>query len=597
MADASVAPGMALAPGSGGPPSLLSPFTDPAGGTPLQRTMGFLKQGAVRSALPWFAGVAVLGGAAVAWSSFAPAPQRVLYAQLDDAERASVVSALDKGAIHYHIDNSTGALTVDEGDLYKARMLVAQNGALAMPDTANDSLDKLPMGASRALEGERLRATREHELMLSIKEIDGVQAVRVHLAEGEKSVFVRDQIAPSASVMLRLAEGRQLSESQVAAIVNLVAGSVPGLTPDAVKVVDQRGRLLTQKNSADSDRLEMQARMEDKLRGQVATLLTPMLGDGNFTSEIAVDLDMDQITSARESYDKQGVVRAETSQQSQQSGGAGTAAGIPGTLSNTPPPVTQPSPGAPAGTPGTAPAPGASPSPSPTPSGNTESSASKTYELGREVAVSNQGPGKVKRLSVAVALSQKAMAKAKQADIDQIKQLVSAAVGADPSRGDQVAVVVRSFDAVPAADKIPFYETPWFATALHYGMALIGLLMVLMLAVRPLISALKGNKAPVVLDDGTAEDGALPAPLPATNAFSVPIAGALPSPAGAATGVHAPMTNAFMTPGPGMSQGGIDAETLTRHVGRAQQIVNEKPDSAVIALRQMLQPASDEDNT
>jgi flagellar M-ring protein FliF len=101
--------------------------------------------------LPWFAGVAVLGGAAVAWSSLAPAPQRVLYTQLDDAERAGVVAALDKGAVHYRIDSNTGALTVDEGDLYKARMLVAQNGALAMPDTANDSLDKLPMGASRAL--------------------------------------------------------------------------------------------------------------------------------------------------------------------------------------------------------------------------------------------------------------------------------------------------------------------------------------------------------------------------------------------------------------------------------------------------------------
>lgn len=597
-----MAPGMALATtggtSGGSSPSLLSPFTDPAGGTPLQRTMGFLKQGAVRSALPWFAGVAVLGGAAVAWSSFAPAPQRVLYTQLDDAERAGVVAALDKGAVHYRIDSNTGALTVDEGDLYKARMLVAQNGALAMPDTANDSLDKMPMGASRALEGERLRAAREHELMLSIKEIEGVQAVRVHLAEGEKSVFVRDQIAPSASVMLRLAEGRQLSESQVAAIVNLVAGSVPGLTPDAVKVVDQRGRLLTQKNSADSDRLEMQARMEDKLRGQVSTLLTPMLGDGNFTSEIAVDLDMDQVTSARESYDKQGAVRAETSQLSQQSGGgAGAAVGVPGTLSNTPPPVTQPSPGAPgapapaaAGAPG---APGASPTPSPTPtpSGNTESSASKTYELGREVAVSNQGPGKVKRLSVAVALSQKAMAKAKQTDIDQIKQLVSAAVGADTSRGDQVAVVVRSFDAPATVEKTPFYEASWFSTVLHYTMALVGLLMVLMLAVRPLISALKNNKRPVTLDDGGPGLGALPAPGTPTNAFAVPVAGALPAPA-----PHAPVTNAFMTPGPGMIPGGIDAETLTRHVGRAQQIVNDKPDSAVIALRQMLQPAHDEDN-
>jgi flagellar M-ring protein FliF len=564
--------------------SILTPLTDPAGGTPLERTLGFLKQQGVRQALPWFAGIAVLGGAAVAWSSLAPAPQRVLYTQLDDAERGSVVAALDKGAVHYKIDANTGTLTVDEGDLYKARMLVAQNGALALPDTANDSLDKLPMGASRALEGERLRAAREHELMLSIKEIEGVQAVRVHLAEGEKSVFVRDQIAPSASVMLRLADGRQLSESQVSAVVNLVAGSVPGLTPDAVKVVDQRGRLLTQKGAADNDRLEMQARMEDKLRGQVSTLLTPMLGDGNFTSEISVDLDMDQVTSARESYDKQGAIRAETMQQSQQASGTGGAVGVPGTLSNTPPPVTQASPGAPgAPPPAAAGAPGATPTPAATPTPtNSESSNSKTYELGREVAVSNQGPGKVKRLSVAVALSAKAMAKFKQTDVDQIKQLVSAAVGADTARGDQVAVVVRGFD-MPAAEKTPFYETPLFSTALHYGMALIGLLMVLMLAVRPLISALKGNKA------AAANGGMQTLPAPA----GYPAGYIAPSHANIG---HAAATSAFLPGGPVAGMGAIDAEALGRQVGRAQQIVAEKPDSAVIALRQMLKAPSDEEN-
>jgi flagellar M-ring protein FliF len=131
-------------------------------------------------------------------------------------------------------------------------------------------------------------------------------------------------------------------------------------------------------------------------------------------------------------------VRSETSQQSQQSASP-QASGVPGTLSNTPPPVTQPSPGAPQGTPTAA----ASAAPT-----ATETSASKNYELGREVAVTNRGPGQIKRLSVAVALSSKAMAKVKQADIDQIKALVSAAVGADPARGDQVAVVVRSFEPV-----------------------------------------------------------------------------------------------------------------------------------------------------
>jgi len=595
-------PGMALVPAQ--PQSLIGTLTDPAGGTPMERARGFLAQGPVKKALPWFAGMAVLGGAAVAWSTLAPAPQRVLYAQLDDAERASVVGALDKGNIHYRIDSSTGALTVDEGDVYKARMLVAQNGALSLPDTANDSLDKLPMGASRALEGERLRAAREHELMLSIKEIDGVQAVRVHLAEGEKSVFVRDQIAPSASVMLRLADGRQLSENQVSAIVNLVAGSVPGLTPDAVKVVDQRGHLLSQKGSVDSDRMDMQSRMEEKLRGQVATLLTPMLGDGNFTSEIQVDLDMDQVTSARESYDKQGVVRSETSQQSQQPASA-AAIGVPGTLSNTPPPSAQPvagapgappppAPGAPApaaGAPGAAAAPGATPAATATPSPTaSESSASKNYELGREVAVSNTGPGKIKRLSVAVALSASAMAKFKQSDIDQIKQLVSAAVGADTTRGDQIAVVARAFDTTPVA-KTPFYETPWFAQALHYGGALIGLLMVLLLAVRPLINALKGGK-PAAGKKGAktsaVEEALANAPMPA-----LPLAAGAPPIVNISSAAAAAM---------GQDQGGPmmvnsnAADQLNRHVGLAQQIVTEKPDSAVIALRQMLQPPAEKED-
>ena len=270
MAELASAGGVLDNPGQAGG-SLLAPLTNPAGGPPLDRAKNFLSQSPIKKALPWFAGVATLGAGALAWSTLAPAPQRVLYTQLDDGERASVVAALDKGNIHYKINSDTGALTVDEPDVYKARMLVAQNGSLALPDAgSSDGLDKLPMGASRAMENERLRGATEHELMLSIKEIDGVQAVRVHLAEGEKSVFVRDTIAPTASVMLRLADGRQLSEPQVRAIVNLVAGSVPGLTPDAVKVVDQHGRLLTDKASGDDDRLEMQARMAGALANLVA---------------------------------------------------------------------------------------------------------------------------------------------------------------------------------------------------------------------------------------------------------------------------------------------------------------------------------------
>lgn len=525
-------------------PSLLSPLTDPAGGNAVARLQAFAGQAGMRRVLPWFIGAAAIGGAALTWQMFAPSPQRMLYSQLGDAERASVTAALDKAAITYSIDNQTGALTVAEGDYYRARMLAAADGAVAAPESGAALLDKLPMGASRTMEGERLRAARERDLMLTIAEIDGVEAVRVHLAESAKSVFVRENAPPSASVMVRLAQGRQLGDSQVSAIINLVAASVPGMTPDAVRVIDQHGRLLTGPQSKDGDRLELQARMEEKLRSQVAQLLTPMLGEGNFTSEIQVELDMDQVTTARENYDKDGVVRSETQQQSSTSG-PGQAGGVPGVMSNTPPPAATASPGPPQGT--------ASPAPAAAPV-NGENSTTRTYELGREVAVANSSPGKLKRLSVAVAISAKALKNAK-ADSEQIKQLVSAAVGLDAQRGDQVAVVAREFSKADDAG-LPFYETGWFASIIRNAVALIALLLVLMLGVRPLIKALKRSgdgssaEAGVAASDGEGGDN------------------------NPATAVSRP----------------IDPARLSQQVGRAQQMIADKPDDAVAALRQMLSP-------
>lgn len=541
-----------LAPAAAGnapPPSLLTPLTDPAGGPALTRLKSFTSQGPVRKMLPWFGGIAGIGLAALAWATLSPAPQRVLYSELDDGERAKVVAALDKAQIAYAIDNQTGTLTVGEDDLYKARMLVAEDGALAAPAAAG--FDALPMGASRTLEGEHLRSARERELTLSIMEIEGVEAVRVHLAQAEKSVFVRDNVAPSASVMVRLARGRTLGDSQVAAIVNLVAGSVPGMSADSVRLVDQHGRLLTSKEQGGNERLEMQGRLEDKLRAQLDALLTPMLGEGNFSNEVQVELDMDQVTTARESYDKQGVLRSET-QAASQSAASQPAVGVPGVTSNTPPPAAIATPAPPAGTPA---APAA-------PQTNGESSATRTYELGREVAVANGAPGKIKRLSVAVALSGAAMAKAKPQDIEQIKTLVSAAVGADAQRGDQVAVMVRSFDAAQV-EVPPFYEQGWFLTLVRYGAALIGVVLVLLLGVRPLVRALKRDPAPAL--PPPAEQSIEQQAEAATEKLKDPVTGA------------------------------IDAALLGRQVSMAQTIVAERPDEAIEALRDMLRPPAGEE--
>ena len=521
--------------------SLIAPLRDPSGGPMLTRLKAFAAQPPVRKALPWFAGIAGAGLLALVWAGLSPAPQRVLYASLNDGERAEVAAALDKASIGYTIDNGTGALTVGEDELYRARMVVASNGALAAPESGAALIDSLPMGASRTLEGDRLRAAQERELQMTIMEIDGVEAVRVHLAKGERSVFVRQEVPPTASVMVRLARGRQLADSQVTAIANLVAGAVPGLSIDSVRIADQHGRLLSQPRGADSDRLELQARMESKLRTQVEQLLGPMIGAENFTSEIQIELDMNEVTSARESYDKDGAVRRETTQRSQSSTSA--AIGVPGVLSNTPPTDAEARPGAPEGTQSQA-----------TGQGQGESSASRTYELGREVAVSNVAPGSVKRLSVAVALNQDALKGAKAADIATFEKLVGAAVGADPNRGDTVAVVVRPFQAAEI-EAMPFWQTGWFATFLRYGVALISVLLVLLLAVRPIVKSLTARKQ----DAGEPGEG------------------------GAAAG-----SGMALVPMGRAAAPAVDREQLSAQIELAQRIVREQPDDALRALRRML---------
>lgn len=531
------------------PVSPLAVLSDPAGGSILNRLRSVASQPAVSKAIPWFGGIAAIGALALTYSIISPAPQRTLYGQLDDAQRADVVAALEKASIPYQIDSNTGSLTVNEEDLYRARMLVASDGAVAAPESGIELLDNMPLGASRTMEGERLRVARERELMLTIKEIDGVEAVRVHLAQAEQSVFVRESAPPAASVMLRLARGRQLSDAQVTAIANLVANSVSGLPLDNVRIVDQHGRLLSQQVGKNATALELQAQMEEKLRAQVNQLLTPVLGPDNFSSEIQVELDMEERTAARESYDKEGVIRQETEATSSSVSGQ-AAVGVPGMLSNTPPPPgvaregAQQEGGAPQGLPALA-----------TPSQG-ESRATRTYELGREVAVSNSTPGTVKRISVAVALSAEAMKNGKASDLQKIKALVSAAVGANPERGDQVEVMTRSFAQTEIAEP-EFYEMSWFASVLRYSVTLLGLLLVLLLGVRPLLRALKRSPAQAGQQAS-----------PALRIGADPVAATTPR-----------------------THDAIDRSLLNRQVGAAQKFAEERPDKAVVAIRQMLNQA------
>jgi flagellar M-ring protein FliF len=528
----------------------------------LEQARALAGQPAVRRTLPFAGALGAIAAAGLAWTYLSTPPQRVLYDQLGDSEKAAVVQSLDKAAIPYKLDPSTGAVTVNESDIYKARMVVATDGSVAAPNGGDDLLNSMPIGASRVVEGERLRASRERELEKTIQEIDGVESVRVHLAQPEKSVFVRDSSPPRASVMLKLARGHQLADSQINAIVNLVTGSVPALAAEDVKVVDQRGQLLTdQKENADSS-LDAQSRLEDKMRAQITQLLTPIYGDGNFSTEVQVELDMNATTSARESWNKDGAVRSETTASTSPVGPNGAGYGEPGTLSNTPPPAPEvmknaPKPATPGGQPPAngqaAPANGAAtPAPAASQPAATAAPAdqnvSRTYELGREVAVSNSAPGSIRRLSVAVVISN--TAKTKPADIAQLTRLISAAVGAKPERDDQVAIVMQKFQ-VDAPVVTPFYEQGWFSMVLRNGIALIGVLLIGFFGLRPAIAAIRRKHAEAAAGEGPGEPQRV-----SRSALKL------------------------------TEQ--LEQMPLAEQLGLAQRYMSEKPDSAVATIRQML---------
>ncbi|WP_213979659.1 flagellar basal-body MS-ring/collar protein FliF [Sphingomonas sp. dw_22] len=500
----------------------------PATFNPLKQVGDILAQPAVKRSLPFLFLVGLVAAGWLAWSMVATSPQRILFANVTDSDKAAITSALQGANIAASIDDS-GSITVAEDQYHKARMLLASQNLPKAAPGGYAILDQLPMGVSRAVEGERLRQARETELARSIEEIDSVAEARVHLATPEASVFVRDHAEPSASVILKLQGGRALSEAQVRSIVNLVASSVPGMQPDAVTIVDQMGALLSKAgagaggNSLGDTRIDFQRRIEDKYRTQLIQLLTPLIGAGNFTAEVQADVDLDENQATRESYDKQGgVIRAE------QGAWTGTSkdgnpqpGGIPGALSNTPPPAsTLVAPNAQGQAANTTPPAGATPPGTPPVTQKQSDSFARTFETGKEISVTRAVPGNVKRLSVAVLLREEPGKPRGTVEIAQINELVKAAVGFNAGRQDQVTVISRKFSAPAeaAAGGPAWYDAGWVPLVARNATALVIVLLVLFLGVRPLAKALLKKREDVAhrpaLAIGAPDDGAAPVAQP-----------------------------------------------------------------------------------
>jgi flagellar M-ring protein FliF len=451
----------------------------------LERIRTLTSQAAIQRSMPMIGLIGLLGVAAILWMTMSGAPQRDLFSGLGDADKGAVADALKQANIPYQINRETGSLSVPETSFYQARMLLAQQG---LPKSAPDGdamISSLPLGASRAVEGEKLRSARELDIARTIEAIDAVESAKVHLAAEQPSVFLRDQSRTTASVMLRLRAGRTLADSQVQAIVHLVASSIPGLSPDGISVVDQAGRLLSSSSgdpvsAASARQVDIQSKIEQRYMEALDKILTPIVGPGNFTAEVHAEMDFTDTQATRESYPKDtAVIKAETGGWTANKDG-GEAKGIPGALSNQAPQASQvtTAPNQTVASPGTTAA---------ADQGKTSENYNRTFELGREVSVTHNPVGVVHRLSVAVALREGAR-KFSRAELASIETLIRGSVGADPARGDVVALSARTFAVVP--DQVVasnWWEASWVSTLARNVSALLVVALLVFGVGKPLL--------------------------------------------------------------------------------------------------------------
>src|SRR5580704_14269226 len=435
----------------------------------------------------------------------------VLYAQLSERESGQVIDALTAAGIEFKL-NPSGAVSVPESKVQEARIRLASQGLPQSDSMGIEMIQKeSALGTSSMMESARYQSVLETELARTIIKVQGVQSARVHLALPKPSVFLRDAHKATASVMLQLYPGRRLEPGQVAAIVHLVASSVPELSANDVTLVDQAGSLLNSPDenaeaAASTRHFEQTRKLEESYQQRIIELLEPILGPGRVRATVTADMDYTVTEETRENYDPQKTaVRSEQTSNEMRKSGDG-AEGIPGALSNQPPGTS----GAPvipgAATPGNPLTPpnaaaGAAGAVSSGPTSSAQRST-RNFEVDRTLSYVKQPVGTLKRLNVGVVLDdwQKVDADGKvttspmsDTDIKRFTQLIKESIGLKGDRGDQINVMNQAFKSdavVPPVDGLPLWQQPWL---IQLGKQIVGAALVLVVAflvLRPLMKSL-----------------------------------------------------------------------------------------------------------
>ena len=459
---------------------------------------------------------------------------------------ADMMAVLDADHVPYRIHPETGQVLVPEGKLGQVRMMLAAKGVTAQLPAGLELMDKNdPLGVSQFVQDVRFRRGLEGELAQSIMTLDAIAHARVHLSIAKSTSFVSsDGEKSSASVVVATKPGRTLAPEQIAAIVNMVSGSVASLSPARVSLVDQAGNLLSSHvdlsegfdaSSASNDNAR---RLQDEIRGNIKGLLGPIVGDNNFRISVTADVDNDKVEETVEKYGEAPKVTSEAMREEQDRNRI--AMGVPGTLSNRPP--AQQAADAAAAAAGNA---------ASVPEGTARKNATtRQYAYDRSITQTKRARGRLLRQNVAVVLAHAAAPFPKTGwtapEIANIDKVLRNGLGINEERGDKLVVSAMNFPAKAA-------ETPWWqerdtvVDATNWAGYALALLLAYLLLARPLLRMLGARLAPATpvpaALKGAAARSAEATPIPGT---AQPVPGSAPA---AALGLPEGQPEAAAKPG------------------------------------------------
>lgn len=416
------------------------------------------------------------------------ADYRVLFSNISERDGGSIIAALEQMNTPYKFNESGGAILVPGGKVHEVRLRLAAQGLPKGGGVGFELMENQKFGVSQFAEQVNYQRGLEGELSRTIQSIGAVQTARVHLAIPKPTVFVREELKPSASVLLNLYPGRSLEPSQIAGIQNLVAASVPNLAVSSVTLIDQSGALISQLKSKlmeaglDPTQIKYVQEIESSAIKRVEDILAPIVGRGNFRVQVAADVDFSQNEQTAETHRPNSTppeISIRSQQTSESASATPSAQGVPGALTNQPPvpataPLTQPAvAGAGAATATGQPVPGqlnaagvqaqiasvGQPI-------NTRKDSTINYEVDKTIRHTKQAIGTIKRLSAAVVLNHRKDAKGlakplSETELKQIGDLVREAMGFSKDRGDTVSVANAPFTPTEKNEtSIPLWKDP-----------------------------------------------------------------------------------------------------------------------------------------